>query len=212
MPAPLYLKLSARQRQRLRELRHDPTLKTRERDRVEMYLLSADGMTVPQLARHFDCCEATLRRWMRQFEAEGLKAIRHKRRGVGPDLARRQVVRRALNGLLSQKRTWTTTQLAEALAEKGLVMKPPTVRKYLHPDGSDLSAHQVQPASSAGPGAGGGGGGEAGDPQKKAHHGQLDLFFLDETGFRTCLPPTPTPGADGEGGPSSPMRAPRDSG
>ena len=34
--------------------------------------------------------------------------------------------------MLSRKRTWTAAQLVEALAaEKGMVMKPRTVRKYL---------------------------------------------------------------------------------
>lgn len=100
MPAPLHATLSSHQRRRLYELRREPTLNSRERDRVEALLLSADGMRVPQLARHFGCCEAT--------------------------------VRRALNGMLSRKRTWTAAQLAEALAaEKGIVMKPRTVRKYL---------------------------------------------------------------------------------
>ncbi len=131
MPAPLHVKLSSRQRRRLQALRHDPTLKPRERDRVEMYLLSADGLKVPPLARHFRRHEATLRRWIRQWEAEGLKAIRHKPLGTGPDWARRQQVRRALNGLLRRKRTWTAAQLAAALAEKGIVMQPRTVRKYL---------------------------------------------------------------------------------
>ena len=126
MPAP-------RQRRRLMELRRDPNLASRERDRVEMYLLSADGMTVPVLARHFGRCEATMRRRIRQFEEEGLKAVRHKQLGTGPDLERRLEVRRALNRLLSRQRTWTAAQLAEALAEeKGIVMQPPTVRKYLH--------------------------------------------------------------------------------
>ncbi len=72
------------QRRRLRELHCDPALKPRERDRVEMYLLSADGLTVPRLARHFDCCKAALCHWIRQFEVEGLKAVRHKRRVLGP--------------------------------------------------------------------------------------------------------------------------------
>ena len=133
MPAPLHVQLAPRQRRRLMELRRDPGLASRERDRVEMYLLSADGMTVPALARHFGRCEATMRRWIRQFEEEGLKAVRHRQLGTGPDLERRREVRRALNGLLSRKRTWTAAQLAEALAEeKGIVMRPPTVRKYLH--------------------------------------------------------------------------------
>ena len=131
MANALHAALSSSQRRRLRELRRDPALKPRERDRVEALLLSADGLRVPRLARHFGCCEATVRRWLHQFAAEGLKSLYHRRRGLGPDVARRQAVRRALNGLLSQKRTWTAAQLAEALTDKGLVMQPRTVRKYL---------------------------------------------------------------------------------
>ena len=55
-----------------------PCLASRERDRVEMYLLSADGLTVLQLARHFGRCEAARCRWIHQFEEEGLKAVRHR--------------------------------------------------------------------------------------------------------------------------------------
>ena len=44
MANALHATLSSRQRRRLRELRHDPALKPRERDRVEALLLSADGM------------------------------------------------------------------------------------------------------------------------------------------------------------------------
>ncbi len=132
MPAPLHVRLSSHQRLRLRELRHDPTLKPRERDRVEMYLLSDQGMTVPRLALHLGYQEATMRRWIRQWEEEGLKALRHKMRGPGPDWERRQQVRHVLKGLLCCQRSWTVAQLAEALVEKGIVMKPRTVRKYLH--------------------------------------------------------------------------------
>ena len=39
--------MTARQRPRLRQLRHDPRLRPRERDRVEMCLLSAQGWTTP---------------------------------------------------------------------------------------------------------------------------------------------------------------------
>ena len=172
-------------------MRHDPDLKPRERDRVEALLLSADRMRVPQLARHFDCCQATVRRWLHQFEAEDLKSLRHKQLGTGPDVARRQAVRRALNGLLSQKRTWTAAQLAEALAEKGLVMKPRTVRKYLKLMGPAMCAPSMFCAT-----------GRIRRPwtrprrnwttPKQALAGDLDLFFLDETGFSLCLPPTHT--------------------
>ena len=74
--APFPAHQTARQRRRLRQLRHDPRLRPRERDRVEMCLLSAQGWTAPRLAVHLDVCAATVRRWIRQWEARGLKSMR----------------------------------------------------------------------------------------------------------------------------------------
>ena len=92
------------------------------------------------------------------FEADrASRAVRHKQLGDGDrTMPARQAVRRALNGLLSRKRTWTAAQLAEVLAEeKGLVMKPDTVRKYLHLMGASYRRtkyslrHRQDPAQAA---------------------------------------------------------------
>ena len=208
MPAPLHVQLAPRQRRRLMELRRDPDLAPRERDRVEMYLLSADGMTVPALARHFDRCEATMRRWIRQFEEEGLKAVRHKQLGTGPDRERRQQVRRALNGLLSRKRTWTAAQLAETLAEdKGIVMRPPTVRKYLHLMGASYRRtkyslrHRQDPERAAAARA------ELDDFKKKPPPATSTSSSWTKPASAPACPP-PTPGAGTGGAPKSPTKAP----
>ncbi len=50
MSRPLHIHLTAGQRTALYQLRRDPRLQPRERDRVEMCLLSAAGWTVPRLA------------------------------------------------------------------------------------------------------------------------------------------------------------------
>ena len=131
MAKALHATLASRPRRRLRALRHDPSLKPRERDRVAALLLSGDGMRVPRLAAHCDCCQATVRRWRHPFAGAGLRSLRHQPRGLGPDVARRPAVRRALKGLLSQTRTGTAAPLAAALAAKGLPMQPRTVRQYL---------------------------------------------------------------------------------
>ena len=47
-------------------------------------------------------------------------------------------------------------------------------------------------APPAGPGAGHRRGDDAGGTQKKSQNAELDLFFLDETGFSPSLPPTYT--------------------
>lgn len=74
-----------------------------------MYLFLVDGVTVPRLARHCDRCEAAMRHWVRPFEVEGLKAVHHQQRDLGPHLP------------------WTRTGIvipwAKPLtAEKGIVM------------------------------------------------------------------------------------------
>ena len=163
MPAPLHVQLAPRQRRRLMELRRDPDLASRERDRVEMYLLSADGMTVPALARHFDRCEATMRRWIRQFEEEGLKAVRHKQLGTGPDHARRQEVRRALNGPAVPQAHLDGRAVGRGPGRgKGDCDAAAHGAQVPASDGGLLPAHQVQPAPPAGPGAGGRGPGGTG--------------------------------------------------
>ena len=75
MSAPLHAALTPDQRQALRDLRHDPALRPRVRLRVEVLLLSAGGLKVPQLAAHLDCCEATVRTLLHRFAAQGLAAV-----------------------------------------------------------------------------------------------------------------------------------------
>ncbi len=64
MSRPLHIHLTAGQRTALYQLRRDPRLQPRERDRVEMCLLSAAGWTVPRLAVHLDVCAATVRKYL----------------------------------------------------------------------------------------------------------------------------------------------------
>ena len=115
----------------LQALRRDKTLKPSERDRVEMVALSAAGWKVSDIARHLGCCEETVRRVFRQYKAEGMQAMRHDLPGPEPDLARRGQVEGALKELLSESRTWTAGQLAEALHKRGITLGPRQTRRYL---------------------------------------------------------------------------------
>jgi transposase len=117
-------------------LRYDPALRPTERDRVEMILLSASGWTTPQLAAHFHCCPATVRRLLHHFAAEGLPALRRQRPGPAPDVAHSQRIQQALSELLVQERTWTSAQLAEALGAQDIRLSARQVRRYLHAMGA----------------------------------------------------------------------------
>ena len=48
-------------------------------------LLSTDGIRVAQLAAYFGCCQATVRCWLHQFPAAGLKSPRDRRWNPGPN-------------------------------------------------------------------------------------------------------------------------------
>jgi len=51
--------------------------------------------------------------------------------GPPPDLERRRSVEAELRELLGQERTWTSGQLVEALAERGIRLSERQVRRYL---------------------------------------------------------------------------------
>src|ERR671936_3216875 len=111
----LHITLTADQQTELQSLRRDPTLRPADRDRVEMLALSAAGWPVGRIAEHLGYHPETVRRLFRRFPAAGLAGVRHQPPGPGPDLERRRRVEAALTRLLSQPRTWTAAQLAEAL-------------------------------------------------------------------------------------------------
>ena len=131
MPHALHIQRTARPRRTLRQRRRDPGLRPRARDRVEMCLLSAQGGTAPRLAVHLDVCAATVRRWIGQWEARGLKSLRSARRGRPPAVAQRQQGFRALRRCLRRPQVWSSRTLSAALATQGLHLQPRTVRKYL---------------------------------------------------------------------------------
>src|SRR5918992_1814499 len=108
------LVLTPARRGAVQAMRHDPTLRPPERDRVEMALLSAEGWSPPRIARHLGCHPATARQVLKRFAVDGWTALRWRRPGPAKDWTRRRKVTAVLDRLLQQERTWTAAQLAEA--------------------------------------------------------------------------------------------------
>ena len=127
----IHVQLTPEQRDAVSALRRDPIVLPKERDRVEMVLLSDQGWSVPQIASHLGYCNASVRRIFKQFAEEGLSALRCKPPGPPKDTARVHLVQTALTTLLSQERTWTATQLAHALKEHDIHLSARQVRRYL---------------------------------------------------------------------------------
>ena len=116
---------------KVQALRQDSTLRPAERDRVEMILLSHAGWSPVSIGSHLGYCTATIRRVLRQFQAEGIQAIRHRARGPAPDTERRLRIQTELTQLLSEERTWSSRQLSVALLDRGITLSPRSVRRYL---------------------------------------------------------------------------------
>ena len=67
---------------------------------MECLLFSDQGLKVPTLADHLDCCEVTVRSLLHRFGAEGVVAVRERPRGVRADRERRLTIEAALDQLL----------------------------------------------------------------------------------------------------------------
>jgi transposase len=124
--------LTDAERDAVRALRHDPTIRALERDRVELVLLSDAGWAVPRIAAHLACHPVTVRGVLKRFRTVGLDSLRRSPPGPPPDTARRTQVETALGALLDEDRTWTAAQLAAVLAERhGIALSIRQTRKYL---------------------------------------------------------------------------------
>ena len=149
----LRIVLSPEQQAELQALRRDRSLSPAERDRLEMVALSAAGWLVAAIAAHLGCHPETVRRLFRRVPTAGLAAARKDLPGPPPDLGRRRAVEGALRELLAQERTWTSAQLAGALAERDIRLSGRQVRRYVHGLGAGWRrtqrtlAHKQDPAA-----------------------------------------------------------------
>ena len=124
-------RLTDAQRAELQQARHDATLLPRERDRVEMLLLSAAGWSPPRIAAHFGCSVKPVHAVLDSYPTTGLAAVRRQRPGPKRDVTRRHQVDTALTALLAEDRTWTAAQLAAALGEQQIPLSTRQTRRYL---------------------------------------------------------------------------------
>ena len=174
-------------REELQALRRNP-LPAKVRDRIEMVLLSDAGWSAPRIAAHLGYCGQTVRDALRAFLARGSDALRPFRPGPPPDGDRRTQVTDELKRLLAEDRTWTSRQLARALAGRGIALGARQVRRYLKRLGAryrrtaQTLKHKQDPAKAERAGR------VLGNLKAKAAAGELVLYYLDECGFSPTLP------------------------
>lgn len=158
------------------------------RDRIEMVILSDAGWSAPRIATHLGYCGQTVRDLLRAFLARGTDALQPFRSGPPPDVAHRERIADELRRLLAEDRTWTSRQLAQALAERGVSLGARQVRRHLKRLGAGYRRtastlkHKQDPAKAERAGR------VLGNLKAKAAAGDLVLYYLDECGFSPTLP------------------------
>lgn len=174
-------------RDELQTLRRQP-LPPRVRDRIEMVVLSDAGWSAPRIAKHLGYCGQTVRDALRGFLARGLEALYPFRSGRTPDIAHQNRVAEQLRQLLAEDRTWTSRQLSQALAERGIGLGARQVRRHL----KRIQAGYRRTASSLKHKQDAAKAERAGhvldNLKAKAAAGRLILYYLDECGFSPTLP------------------------
>ena len=158
------------------------------RDRIEMATLSDAGWSPPRIASHLGCHPQTVRDLLRAFAARGAAALYPFRSGPAPDAQRLGEVTAALRELLGERRTWTSRQLSEALAGRGIALGPRQVRRYLKRMGSryrrttSTLKHKQDEAKAERARR------VLAHLKVRASAGRLKLYYLDECGFSPTLP------------------------
>jgi transposase len=124
--------LSPAEHQELRARSHDRATDPHTRDRLEMVRLSDAGWSIPRIARHLQCHQATVRRHIKAFLAHGFDILPDKpRSGRPPTVTEADLL--AVEALLDAGgRTWTTRQLVAWLSqERGVTVHPDHLRRLL---------------------------------------------------------------------------------
>jgi putative transposase len=174
-------------RDELRALRRK-SLPPKVRDRIEMITLCDAGWSAPKIAAHLGYCGQTVRDLLHNFLGRRIEALHPRRTGPAPDAARRDHVAEELRRSLGEERTWTSRQLSEALAERGIALGPREVRRHLkrlkagYRRTASTLKHKQDPAKAERAGR------VLANLKAKAAGGAVKLYYLDECGFAPTLP------------------------
>lgn len=112
------VRLTDAQRQELKQRAHQPGVKPRTRDRLEMVRLSAAGWSIPRIAQHLDLSEQTVRHWIKTFLTGGFDALPDQPH-LGQSSAITPVIEEAIRQQVRRdERTWTAPQLTQWVGER----------------------------------------------------------------------------------------------
>jgi transposase len=129
--------LEESERQRLKQLARGAVGRVGER--IRMVLLASRGYSVAQIAAIFECEEATVRRWLERYQAEGVSGLQDRPRVGRPrkaDAVARTVIRHVVEQTPAELgygfTCWTCATLAAHVAQMlPLRLSAATVRRVL---------------------------------------------------------------------------------
>jgi putative transposase len=109
------------------------------RSRCDMILLSNDGLSPPQIAKHVRFSRSTVVRFIQRYEAEGVQGLYTKPRSGRPRRVTPEYEAKLVMAVEQEPRSlglpfsnWTTANLAEYMAQQtAIVVKPRQVENYL---------------------------------------------------------------------------------
>ena len=124
--------LTTQQRTELNRRAHQKDIAPSTRDHLEMLRLSDAGYSVPNIARHLQQHEQTVRAWIKAFLTGGFDALVNKPRG-GKHSAFTPAIQEAVRAEITKgERTWTAAQVADWVSEHyGVRLSVGRMRKQL---------------------------------------------------------------------------------
>ena len=144
MPAYLMVRsLSATEMERLERLARSRPAPARAVERAQIIWLAHQGVRVPAIARTLGVCEATVRTWLRRFNARGVAGLADAPRVGRPATYPPEAVGELVAASLTNPQelglpfgSWTLDRLAAYLQEeKGIAIKRSRIGEILQAEG-----------------------------------------------------------------------------
>lgn len=132
MPKVYRVTLTDAQREELKRRTHEPGVKPRTRDRLEMIRLSEAGWSIPRIAPHLGVSESCVRRWIKRFLEGGFDALPDQPH-VGQSSSLTPTMLQAIRAEVEKgERAWSAGQIAEwTLEQFGVRLSPNWLRRLL---------------------------------------------------------------------------------
>lgn len=138
MPSPLRIRLTPEQKQDLFELKANPTIPQRTKQRVEALLLSDREWKVSAIAAHLNCAYNTVRQTFYRWIIQGKEGLVDAPRSGRKPLWTSEDIEYIEECLEKEERTYNSQQLVEKLKqERGVELSSDRLRKILKKKSGD---------------------------------------------------------------------------